>query len=297
MGSYRLYQRELLQKEYHPTVSAYYFKTWETFQMDYHTHDDLEIMYVIEGKCTVLIRDKLISMKKGDFVLLDANLEHQLVVEQHAPCRMLNIELSFVEKQGMFPSIKELASKSKRLSELSTFSQSYLVLKDSNEIFHTLKNLVLELDKKEEERDMMVQLHLSQLLIQICRIIIDEKEKQIEHQQTNVYLKKVIEFIHHHYDCDLKMKEIGEAVNLHPGYLHRIFKKHFNMTVMEYLTNLRIEKAKMLLADTDIPIIEISSFVGINSRQYFSLLFKKHTQYSPHQYRKLVEQNILKHSE
>ncbi|MDQ0971538.1 AraC-like DNA-binding protein [Neobacillus niacini] len=52
----------------------------------------------------------------------------------------------------------------------------------------------------------------------------------------------------------------------------------------------------MLLADTDIPVIEISFYVGINSRQYFSNLFKKHTNMTPIEYRKSVSQDIVKFS-
>ncbi|WP_088105622.1 AraC family transcriptional regulator [Halalkalibacter urbisdiaboli] len=296
MSNFSLCQSKLLVDDFHPKVTAYYFKTLEQFYMDNHTHDDLEIMYVIQGNCVVNVEQQPITLKKGDFILLDANLAHQLLVEKGNPCRMLNIEFSFTGKKGIFPSLKELATENKRIVELLTFCDGYIVLKDANEIYHTLKHLVLELDKKEDEKDVMVQLHLTQLFIQITRIMIEEKERKNKQQQTNVYIKKVIEYLHHHYDCELRMQVIAEVVNLHPGYLHRIFKKQMGVTVMEYLTGLRIEKAKMLLADTDIPIIDVSSFVGINSRQYFSLLFKKYTLQSPLAYRKCAQQNIQKFS-
>ena len=65
------------------------------------------------------------------------------------------------------------------------------------------------------------------------------------------------------------------------------------VTPNEYLTRLRMEKAEMLLARTDIPIIEISGYVGINSRQYFSFLFKKHTNATPSQYRNLARKSEI----
>ena len=102
-------------------------------------------------------------------------------------------------------------------------------------------------------------------------------------------MRQATEYIHQHYDCDIQAKDIAAVVNLHPVYLQRIFKSNMNQTLTEYMAELRIEKAKMLLARTDVPIIEIADYVGFNSRQYFSALFKKHTGYSPAAYRKSVE--------
>ncbi len=296
MNQISLYHRELLNDHYHPKVAAYYFKQWDSYHMPFHTHEEVEIMYVIDGKCTVETEEEAISMKKGDFILLDSNVPHRLMIEKHSPCRMLNVEFSFCKKEGSFPSIKELAAENKDLTQFLLNKQSYAVLKDSNDIYHTLKNLVLELDKKESGRNMMVQLYLGQLLNQVARLVMEEREKNSDHQQANVYVKKTIEYLHHNYDCDIQVKDVSQAVCLHPGYLHRIFKKQTGYTIMEYLTSLRMEKAKMLLADTDIPVIEISYYIGINSRQYFSLLFKRHTNMTPGEYRKSVDQDIVKFS-
>ncbi|MBO1510280.1 AraC family transcriptional regulator [Metabacillus bambusae] len=296
MNNFSLYQDELIAGQFHPKVNAYYFKQWQSHQMPFHSHKEVEIMYVIDGKCTVETEDKRISMKKGDFILLDANVPHRLTVEKSVPCRMLNIEFSFVQKQGSFPAFKELVAENKSLTQLLALSYSYIVLKDPNEIYHTLKNLVLEMDKKGSENEMLVQILLAQLLIQIARMVVEEKEKDCEFHQANIYVKKAIEFLHQNYDCDIQIKDVGKAVNLHPGYLHRIFKNQMDCSIMEYLTSHRMEKAKMLLTDTDIPIIEISHYVGINSRQYFSLLFKKYTNKTPLEFRKSVLKNIVKYS-
>ncbi|KKI90379.1 AraC family transcriptional regulator [Bacillus sp. SA1-12] len=295
MNNIGLYQRELVLDEYHPKVFAYYFKTWESHDMAFHTHREVEIMYVIDGTCTVVTEKETVSMRKGDFILLDSNVPHRLIVEQHSPCRMLNIEFSFIKKEGCFPSIKDLVNENKKFAKFILLDRPYIVLKDTNDIYHTLKNLVLELDKKESDNDIMIQLQLAQLFIQMARIAAEEKKETHAHHQVNVYVKKTIEFLHHHYDCDIQVKDIGHAVNLHPGYLHRIFKQQTNTTLMEYLTSLRMEKAKMLLADTEIPVTEICFYIGINSRQYFSALFKKHTNKTPLEFRKSVEQNISKY--
>jgi len=283
----------LVKENYFPKINAYYFKHWQPYEMAFHEHKDVEIMYVINGECIVETLTETFTLKKGDFILLDSNIPHRLIVAAGHSCRMLNVEFSFIESSGNFPSIKEIAQENTALSDFLHMDIPYIVLKDPNEIYHTLKNLVLESDKK-EDKQMMVQLLLSQLLIQLARMVVEDHKMKKENQQANVYINQAIEFLHQNYDCDLKLEDIGKAVNLHPGYLHRVFKKLMNCTIMEYLTYLRMDKAKALLADTDIPVIEISHYVGINSSQYFSQVFKKHTNMTPVDYRRTCSSQIAK---
>ncbi|MCJ7843223.1 AraC family transcriptional regulator [Lederbergia sp. NSJ-179] len=286
-----IFDHELNNNAYVPKINAYYFKQWEGYEMDFHTHKEVEIMYVMDGKCTVGVLTDALVLKKGDFILLDTNVPHRLIVETGVPCRMLNIEFTFISNKRYSPSIKDLVKENQILAQFLTMKETYLVLKDSNQIYHTLKNIVLESDKKQ---GMMVHLLLSQLLIQIARMAISSQELEKEDQQANIYVNQALEFIHEHYDQDIKVKDIAEAVNLHPGYLQRIFKKMVHMSLIEYVNSFRMEKAKMLLVDTEIPIIEISQYVGMNSSQYFSQVFKKYTKQTPVDYRRSSVRTIEK---
>lgn len=279
-----LYDPALMAGAFHPKVIVYYFKQWEDFQMPFHSHAEIEIMYVISGQCVVETETQLISMKKGDFIVLDANTMHRLIVAKPHQCRMINVEFQFTDEGQLFPSLKELVNHDPTLFQLFAKNAPYFVLKDSNEVYHTLKNLVLELDKNSVEAQMMIHLLFAQLMIQIARLAGEAGEAG--HQQADVYVKRAIAYLHHHYDCDIRMKDIASVVCIHPGYLHRIFKASMGCTVMDYLTTLRLEKAKMLLTQTNIPVMEISDSVGINSSQYFSAVFKKHTGQTPIEYRK-----------
>ncbi|PLS09592.1 AraC family transcriptional regulator [Neobacillus cucumis] len=280
-----LYESGLLRGEFLPEVVAYYFKQWDNYSMPFHAHNQVEIMYVIEGHCNVETEGASLQLKKGDFIILDAEVPHRLLVEKGSPCRMLNIEFRFHERKGVFPSIKNIAEEDPAFARFLKMNSPYLLLKDANEVYPILKSLVLEMDERGKENLLMVHLLLSQLFIRMARLAVETIANEPEHQ-ANMYVKQALMYLHENYDCDIQMKDIAADVNLHPGYLHRIFKKHTGLTVMEYLTSVRMEKAKMLLSETDIPLIEISDYIGINSRQYFSSLFKKHTHQTPVEYRK-----------
>ncbi|MDN4526857.1 AraC family transcriptional regulator [Fictibacillus fluitans] len=293
MNKNSIYQENLLEGDYFPKVVAYYFKEWNEFRMPPHRHDQVEIMYVIHGKCMVDVEGERILLKKNDFILLDANIAHALTVEKHHPCRMLNIEFRFMKKEGPSPSFKVLAAQDKAFSQMLNNCWPYLVLKDQEDTYHILKSLVQELNKKNSQNEIMTHLLISQLLIQIARMAEDSIVNP-PRQQTNQYVQQTIAFIRENYDRDLEIKELADRVNLHPGYLHRIFKRFTGATVIEYVTSLRMEKAKMLLAETEIPVIDICDYIGMNSRQYFSALFKKYTGQAPVEFRKarLREQEI-----
>lgn len=273
---------------YHPKVVAYYYKEWQDFQMPLHSHEAIEIMYVISGDCHILIENDRVSLKKGQFIMIDSSIIHRLIIDEGKSCRMLNVEFTLENKQGIFPSIKELSLENRNLQALLNNQDVYIVLKDTEGLYRTLKSLVLELGEKEEESGgLIIHTLLSQLILKIARIATQSQDRQP--LPTDVYIKEVINYVHHHYDLDLKISDLASRVYLHPSYLHRIFKECMGCTIMEYITDLRMNKAKMLLAKTDIPITEISDFVGINSRQYFSFLFKKETYMTPQNYRKDIQ--------
>ncbi|RAP74996.1 helix-turn-helix transcriptional regulator [Paenibacillus montanisoli] len=289
MREYSLYHPRWREGgDYRPNIEAYYYKQWLELDMEFHAHDAIEFMYVISGTCTVETRSGTILMRKGDLILLDSGVVHRLIVPKETPCRMLNVEFTFTECRGIYPSLKQLAHGDEAFAQLLDRKISTIVLRDPSDVHHTLKSIVMEMDTGGTHRDSMSHLMLSQLLIRVARLAAEEAQDSAGGQHHR-YVRKAAEYIHQHYDCDIQSKDVADAVNLHPVYLQRIFKANMNTTMTDYLAELRIEKAKMLLARTDIPIIEIAGYIGLNSRQYFSMLFKKLTGMSPAAYRKSIE--------
>lgn len=285
-----LYNKILLCSRYYPRVLAYYFKEWNDFHMTAHIHDRVEIMYVISGTCTVGVNNTTFGMKKGEFVLIDANVSHNLVVEKNCPCRMLNIEFTFEEKPFITPSYGEISMSSVSFKKFLREEEPFVILRDPEEVYPALKSLIAELDGSGVDRELIIQLLMVQLLVKISRL---SEERNIAPNAGAAYVRKAMTYMQQHYDRDIKVEDIAAAVNLHPSYLHRVFKANQGITLLEYLTNVRMEKSKMLLANTDIPIIDVSGYVGINSRQYFTYMFKRNTGITPQAFRKAVNKMVL----
>ncbi len=286
MGTGSLFDADLLINHYIPKVYAYYFKQWEDFRMAYHRHDSTEIMYVIQGQCVVEWNEgsggeASVRLEKGQLILLDANVPHRLVVEQ--TCRMLNVEFGFTPHSDVFPSVKQFAEEEESLCEMLSARTSYLVLQAPEEVYHALKSLVLELDDQGRDGGVLDRMLLLQLLIRLGRLRSEQGRSRVP--SAGAYVKSSIAYLLQNYDRPLTVKKIASSVSLHPGYLQRIFKLQTGRTLMEYLTEVRMDKAKMLLSHTDIPVADISDYVGAGSRQYFHALFKKHVRMTPVEYR------------
>jgi AraC-like DNA-binding protein/quercetin dioxygenase-like cupin family protein len=292
-----LFKQEWLKGDLYPHVFAYYFKQWSDYTMAFHSHDAIEIMYVISGACGIEFEATTkaaaceMTLKKGDFVILDANVPHRLTVDERGPCRMLNVEFDFRERPTAFPSMRQLALEDEFVARLITEPSSYLFLRDPSEVYQVLKSLVLELDSRGKRINMKAELLFAQLILAVARLHNETGTHGIN--PAELYVKQAIEYIHHNYDRDIQVKDVASAVSLHPGYLHRVFRAQLGKTLTGYLTELRMEKAKMLLRETDVAIADICDYVGVGSRQYFHAMFKKYTNQTPIAYRNAVDTHIF----
>ena len=90
---------------------------------------------------------------------------------------------------------------------------------------------------------------------------------------------------------EFSLQEAADKVGLSVPYLSRIFRKEAGCTFVDYLTNLRMRKASILLHDEEMKIYEVAESVGYTSQQYFSLVFKKKLGISPAEYRQSIKEN------
>ncbi|MCR5791776.1 MAG: response regulator [Lachnospiraceae bacterium] len=87
---------------------------------------------------------------------------------------------------------------------------------------------------------------------------------------------------------DLSVKDISDYVFMSTSYICTYFKKQTGITLNQYITDYRMEKAKQLLGDARYQITDISSKVGYSNSNYFGKSFKKCTGYTPSEYRKKI---------
>ncbi|MBQ8588176.1 MAG: response regulator [Clostridia bacterium] len=95
-------------------------------------------------------------------------------------------------------------------------------------------------------------------------------------------LRKIIE--EQYLELD-NVSQVADQVYVSTVHANSIFKKNFDCTMFDYLTKLKVEKAKELLKKTDMKVYEIADHIGYKSKTYFTSLFKDYTGMTPKEYR------------
>lgn len=104
-------------------------------------------------------------------------------------------------------------------------------------------------------------------------------------KKYSAFIEESLNYIKEHLEDDLSLEQIAQHIHINESYFSRTFKKECGNSVISYINNLRINKAKELLATSNLKTFEISEAVGIHDPAYFSVLFKKNTGMSPKAYR------------
>ncbi|PYI52036.1 helix-turn-helix domain-containing protein [Paenibacillus flagellatus] len=103
-----------------------------------------------------------------------------------------------------------------------------------------------------------------------------------DHEEIN----KIIAYIRQNYDAPLTLKSLSRYVSMEEHYVSRLFKKKVGESLIHYLQQYRVEKAKALLTETDLSIGDVGRSVGFANDNYFNKIFKRTTGLTPSEFRK-----------
>lgn len=98
-------------------------------------------------------------------------------------------------------------------------------------------------------------------------------------------LRQVIAYINEHLNQDLTLAELAAILQMSPHYFASLFKQSTGLAPYQYITNCRVEKAKLLLRERHLTIIEVCQEVGFQCQSHFTKVFRKHTTTTPKAYR------------
>jgi two-component system response regulator YesN len=114
--------------------------------------------------------------------------------------------------------------------------------------------------------------------------IMDPQSDRLNENYHSTILKAK-EYIEKNYDKDLMTQDVANYVNLSRSYFSMLFSEYMNICCSDYITKVRIDKAKDLLENTDYKVYKISELIGYGDCHYFSRVFKKVVGVTPLEYR------------
>ena len=279
---------ELKENKPHGTkndpFSTYHIKNaGRSFQIPVHWHDELEIIYVKSGCLTVSISGESYIGNAGDvFVVSPGNLH------------LMGAQTGIVDYFTFLFPLKYISFRTDDMLNdklLEPLNSGQLMI--SPRVKGTAKELCEQLiaiyvaKNNESESKITAQIKTKIILLQF----ILEMWKQgfvIENDTSgrNTVEKEMVSYVQQNFTGKISLKEFGEQFHLSEKYISRYFKEHFHIALSQYVTYLRLEHAKQLLQDTDIPITEVAMQSGYQNVSYFIRSFKKAYGVSPLKYKK-----------
>jgi AraC family transcriptional regulator len=154
-------------------------------------------------------------------------------------------------------------------------------------IFHIGLSLLQELDDARLGSKAYVDLLAAQLAMHLLRrhSVNDGFARSYKGGIPRYKLRRVIDYIRDDLSADLKIAEIAQQVNMSPSHFTRQFKLATGLAPHQYIMQKRIEAAKKLLSETEIPIAQIALEIGFESQSRFTTLFRQLTGTTPRAYR------------
>lgn len=108
-----------------------------------------------------------------------------------------------------------------------------------------------------------------------------------------LYISNTVDYIDKNYDGNLKISELADRIGISRSYLSTCFKRVMGCSPQEYIMNLRMEKGRLLIRTTGLPIGEVADLVGYKDPLAFSRIFKQYFGLSPMAYRSSSEELLI----
>jgi AraC-like DNA-binding protein len=101
-------------------------------------------------------------------------------------------------------------------------------------------------------------------------------------------LRRVMEFIEAHIDQTIGLEHLASVAGVSPFHFHRQFKRSTGSTPHQYIVQMRIERAKALLSQSELPVVEVAARVGFTDQSHFTNTFRRVTSMTPRSYRNVT---------
>ncbi len=242
-----------------------------------HMHDYFEIIFLLNGSCSLLILDQLYQLEDGDIIIVDSHITHEL---RASDCVYVSIQLDQATLENTFPVPIH--------PEFRCNSQ----IPGHEKQFDQMRKLIAQMVKNNadqqtgyEIRNWIYVYRLMEILYAHFRV----EKSAILYQRNHRYAARVAEItkiIKEHYREDLPLSRVAEMVHLSSPYFSKFFLEQFGTNYLTYLTQFRMNNAVHELVKTNKKIEEISADNGFPNSHAFTQAFKKEYGVRPSVYRR-----------
>lgn len=254
----------------------------EDWHSTVHSHPFTELFYVVKGSGNFIIEGETYHVIENDLVIVNANVQHTESSKNANPLEYIVLGIE---------GLSLLLERTVHDEHTSEFYSIHNYRKSQDEILQILHALVYEVEQKEAYYDAICQNLLNILVLNIIR---RSKSNLILSTQKNAtkectYIKNYIDV---HYASPITLDHLANETYQDKYYLVHAFKKHYDISPINYLIDRRIKESTNLIETTNYSISAIANIVGFNSQSYYTQIFKRKTGITPAQHRKIYRKKL-----
>ena len=245
-----------------------------------HFHNEIELLCLFNGNCSVFMPDKTVPAKRGDVILINHNVAHEIRSENGA---------DFVVIQFSRHTFNEYLP----LLRTTFFDCAKVTEKTSEKDTASLWRFIHDLSRAYVSDFRLAPLYcvknLSELIIFLyekCPFIVYSQEQYDSKKKFEQRMQRIIGKINDDYKNKLLLNDIADGEGITIAHLSHLFHKQLGVTFRDYLNNLRFENALRLLLDESLNVSEIALNCGFSDVKYMTKMFKERFGRTPAQYRK-----------
>jgi AraC-like DNA-binding protein/mannose-6-phosphate isomerase-like protein (cupin superfamily) len=225
-----------------------------------HSHPFFELIFFLEGRANIDAGDESVDVLGFDMVVYPPGLEHA----EHLDLRHRQEIICLWADTGPTQTFDHAI---KLMDEHGTLRSLFEMVYDE---FTAIRPFSPDL----------ISCYLQAIFLQIRQHFSEPS------REASTLVERCLGYIHEHYARDFDIDELASQVAVSPSYLFRLFKKKMHVTPMHYRNIVRIDKAKLLLADQALTVDDVAERVGYEDPKYFSRVFRDLAGVSPSVYRK-----------
>ncbi len=239
-------------------------RIFKNFNFLTHMHRDLELTYVLEGEINITVEDKVYHAKAGEMALIFSNQIH--AYSSPLPSRVL---IHVFSPDNVRSFIRTLNGK---IGMTPIFTCDEVI---RNFYYNCL------IDKK-----MQSSLAIKSYLYIICDQYLSSTQLVEDIKKDTDILHKMLHYISDHFNEDITLGSISDALGYETHYLSRIFGNGTGINLRHFINQYRIDYAKYRLAETSSSITDIALSCGFGSIRNFNRVFLEYEKITPSAFRR-----------
>ena len=267
-------------------VTIHYFEFDKDFVSRGESHDFWEFIYVDKGKAIITAGNQVFTLRQGEGYFHKPNEFHKHSADSVTAPNLFIISFECTSKSMDIFKNKKIKLTGKWKQYISS------IVEEGRATFDLPFNKpdLLELSIREDALiggQQMIKTYLEQFLISVFRSEMQVPEAKIfptRETMENHLVSEIIAIIENSLYVQLSVSEICNRLSYSKAYLSKIFKAHSGYSIVEYLTIIKIEKAKQLIRQREMNFTQISDKLAFSNPLYFSRVFKRITGMSPREY-------------